>query len=175
MRSQEFEKVVDLYNDRMSLEEKASNSLSDAEFSARRDEFLLSIGYDVAIFLNNLIKSTRPKFILELGTSYGFSTLWLAEAAALYGGKVISIDIDADKSNFAKLKLTEAKLSHIVSFEVIDALEYLKSTSLMFEFVLLDIWKELYVPCFNEIVPKLSKGGWLVSDNIISPLIISEI
>jgi len=51
-----------------------------AEGFARRDEFLLPVGVDAAWFLHALIGARKPKCILELGTSYGYSTLFLADA-----------------------------------------------------------------------------------------------
>lgn len=50
-----------------------------------------------------------------------------------------------------------------------NALEYLAAATEIFDFVLLDIWKELYVPCFDLFYPKLNKAAWIAADNMLYP------
>jgi predicted O-methyltransferase YrrM len=135
----------------------------------RRDEFLLSVGVETAIFLNTLAKSARSKTILEIGTSYGYSTIWLAEAARTNGGKVITLENNPEKAKYAQQHLQEAGLSDFVEFRVGDALESIDNHQEMYDFILLDIWKELYVPCFERFFPKLNKSAWVIGDNMIFP------
>jgi predicted O-methyltransferase YrrM len=157
------------YNQRIEVENALMKALPTAEGMKRRDEFLLSVGEETAIFLSNLIKAAKPKTILEIGTSYGYSTLWLAEAAQSYRGKVITLENDTHKSEYAQQKMKEAGLEGIVSFVVGDARTYLKNTTETFDFVLLDLWKELYIPCFDLFFPKLNAGAYLISDNMLLP------
>lgn len=161
--------ILDEYHHRIEAENLLMKSLPLAEGMNRRDEFLLSVGEETAIFLNNLIKAAKPKTILEIGTSYGYSTLWLAEAAQSYGGRIITLEIDEEKSHFAQQKLMEADLSEKVEFVIGDAIEFLRNTQETFDFVLIDLWKELYLPCFDLVFPKLNKEAYLISDNIILP------
>jgi predicted O-methyltransferase YrrM len=135
----------------------------------RRDEFLLSVGEETGVFLNTLVKSAKPKLILEIGTSYGYSTIWLAEAAESYGGKIISLENNAQKADFAKNKLNKAGLSETTEIIVGDALDFLKNTDEIFDFVLLDLWKELYIPSFDLFFPKLNLQAYVISDNMIFP------
>ena len=80
-----------------------------------------SVGYETAIFLNTLVKSAKSKTILELGTSYGYSTIFLAEAARANGGQVITLEIHSEKIEYAKEKVREAGLSDFVDFRKGDA------------------------------------------------------
>jgi predicted O-methyltransferase YrrM len=153
----------------------AYQARADVERSAfddpnrRRDELLLPIGPATAGFLRTLIEETQAKAILEIGTSYGYSTVWLAEAARATGGKVISLELAARKANYAKAELGKAGLADFVDFRVGDALKTLESLPGPFEIVLLDVWKDLYVRCFDLLYPKLAPGAIVVADNMLFP------
>lgn len=164
-----IESVLKKYHKRIATETAIMQSLEIAEGMKRRDEFLLSVGLETGIFLNTLAKSAQSKTILELGTSYGYSTIWLAEAAKANGGRVITLENNPEKAAYARQKIKETGLSDVVEFRVGDALETLAQSTERFDFVLVDIWKELYVPCFDLFFPKLNKGAWVLGDNMIFP------
>lgn len=157
------------YHERMKTESERAEMLSPEERMSRVDEFLLPVGEETGVFLNTLAKAAKSKLILEIGTSYGYSTVWLAEAAKTIGGKVITLEVSADKAHYAIDKLAEAGLSAYVDFRVGDALQTIKQATETFDFVLVDVWKELYVPCFDLFFPKLNPGAWVVADNMIFP------
>lgn len=161
--------VLEDYHKRIEAEDALMQSLERAEGMKRRDEFLLSVGMETAIFLNNLAKSSKAKTILEIGTSYGYSTIWLAEAAKANKGLVISLENDAKKAAYAQKMIEKAGLSAYVDIRVGDALETINQAREQFDFVLLDLWKELYLPCFDLFYPKLNKGAWVAADNMIFP------
>jgi predicted O-methyltransferase YrrM len=166
---EKVEAVLKEYNQRMEEEDVRMRSLAPAEGMKFRDEFLLSVGAETAIFLNTLIKSAQSKTILEVGTSYGYSTIWLGEAAKANNSFVISLENSPEKANYAKQQIKKAGLADFVEIRVGDALESLAKANEMFDFVLLDIWKELYVPCFDLFYPKLKKGAFVIADNMIFP------
>lgn len=164
-----IEHVLEQYHNRMKEEVVLWQTLTMPELMGRRDELLLSVGLESGVFLNTLAKSAKSKTILELGTSYGYSTVFLAEAAMANGGKVITVEKSPEKSKYARQKITEAGLLDAVEFKVGDALEILADSEESFDLVLLDIWKELYLPCFELFFPKLVKGAWVLADNMIDP------
>jgi predicted O-methyltransferase YrrM len=164
-----IESVLAEYHKRIEEEDALAQSLSHEERNERLNEFLLPVGEEVGIFINSLAKSAKSQTILEIGTSYGYSTIWLAEAAKATGGKVISLEISAEKASFAQQKLEEAGLSEFVEFRVGDALETIEKATETFDFVLVDVWKELYLPCFDLFFSKLKKGAWVLADNMIFP------
>ena len=153
----------------------AYQARADAERGAfddpdrRRDELLLPIGPATASFLCTLVRGAQAKTILEIGTSYGYSTVWLAEAARATGGKVISLELHARKVDYAKEQLAKAGLTDYVEFRIGDALKSLEALPGPFEVVLLDLWKDLYVRCFDLFYPKLAPGGIIVADNMLFP------
>jgi predicted O-methyltransferase YrrM len=136
---------------------------------ARRDEFLLPVGEDVGRLLHTLILSHRPRRILEVGTSYGYSTLFLADAARAVGGQVITMDLADYKQAFMREQLAAAGLADHVETRCGDAVALIAAEAGPFDFVLLDIWKELYLPCFEALYPKLSEEGIVAADNMIDP------
>lgn len=166
--------VLAEYHQRMANENTLMKSLPKKEGMKRRDEFLLPVGEEVGRFLNAMVRGVNSKNILEIGTSYGYSTVWLAEAASKTGGKVTTLEIDEKKAAYSKSKLEQAGLIKNIDFKVGNALEYLaglqsSNDENQFDFVLVDIWKELYVPCFELFLPLLKKGAYVICDNMLYP------
>jgi predicted O-methyltransferase YrrM len=133
------------------------------------DELLLPIGPATAALVNTLIKEAGSRAILEVGTSYGYSTIWLAEAAQATGGVVTTLELHPRKADYARAQLEKAGLAELVDFRVGDALAALEQLPGPFDFVLLDLWKEFYVASFDLIYPKLADGALIVADNMIYP------
>lgn len=136
---------------------------------ADRNEFLLPVGVDVGAFLHALIIARKPKRILELGTSYGYSTLIMADAARTVGAELITMELADYKQAYAREQLEKAGLGGIVDFRCGDAVAMIRADPGPFDFILLDIWKELYTPCFDAFYPKLDEEAIIASDNMIFP------
>jgi predicted O-methyltransferase YrrM len=135
----------------------------------RRDDLLLPIGKATATLVSLLIKEMKAQSILEIGTSYGYSTVWLADAARATGGRVTTLELHAHKAEYARERIERAGLSAHVEFKIGDALETIRTLPGPFDFVLLDLWKNLYVPCFDIFYPKLAAGALVVADNMLFP------
>ncbi len=133
------------------------------------DELLLSVGREAGMLLYLLATGAQSKRILELGSSYGYSTVWLGAAARATGGKVQSLELRDYKIDHARQALTRAGLSTRVEFHAGDCLETLKTLPGPFDFVLLDVWKDLYLPCFELVHPKLAPGAIICADNMLIP------
>jgi len=133
------------------------------------DDLLLPIGPATATILSTLVEECGSRSILEVGTSYGYSTVWLAEAARATGGIVTTLELHSRKVEYARAQIAKAGLAEFVDFKLGDALETLKELPGPFEFVLLDLWKDLYIPCFDLIHPKLANGALIVADNMLHP------
>lgn len=166
---QAFERVLGIYRKRLDDEAAEAAALSRDEFARRRNDFLLAVGEPAARFLHSLAIGLGAKRIVELGTSYGFSTLFLADAARATGGKLYTYDSIPGKQAYARERIAEAGLSGFVEWRIGDALELLREQPGPVDFVLIDIWKELYVPSFELVYPLLADGGIVVADNMIRP------
>jgi predicted O-methyltransferase YrrM len=162
-------KVIEDYETRAQHDEELWNTLSEQEIKQRLDEFLLPVGRAAGTLMNLLIKGAGARRILEVGSSYGYSTTWLAEAARAVGGKVISLELRAAKTEYARAQLARVQLEDCVEFRVGDALASLAQLPGPFDFVLIDLWKDLYVPVFERLYPKLAPGAIIVADNMLQP------
>jgi predicted O-methyltransferase YrrM len=162
-------RVLAEYETRMDAENVEMESGDFAHLMARRDEFLLPVGPDTGRVLNMIIKGAKSRSILELGTSYGYSTVWLAEAARDTGGRVVSLELSDYKAKYAREALGRAGLADHVDIHVGSALETLPRFAGPYDFVLVDLWKELYVACLDLVYPRLSHGAFVAADNMIYP------
>lgn len=163
-----FQALLTHYHARMAEEDGLMKS-DPASFSRRRDEFLLAVGPEVGRLLHALIIGRGAKRILELGTSYGYSTAFLADAARHTGGRVYTMDLAANKQHYARKQLEEAGLLPQVEWMLGDATEMLKTLDGPFDFVLVDLWKNLYVPCLDLFYGKLAQHAVIVADNMLFP------
>lgn len=128
-----------------------------------------NIEAESAKLLSQFIRMQQAKAILEIGTSTGYSTLWLAEAAQATGGQVTTVEIDAKRSAEAKRHVAELELSEIVQFWVGDAVDYLKEAQHTFDFILLDAERNAYENYWPDLKRLIKpKGGVLIIDNVIS-------
>jgi predicted O-methyltransferase YrrM len=135
-----------------------------------RDEVLLWVGPDTGKLLHELVIGSGAKTILELGTSYGYSGVWLADAARKTGGTVITCDVAGNKQDYARGMIVKAGLSDFIDFRMGDARETIKTLSHGIDFVLVDLWKDLYVECLELFFPKLAAGATIVADNMLRPV-----
>ena len=122
-----------------------------------------------AQFLAQLVHIQRPQQILEIGTSTGYSTLWLAYAAQQVNARLTTLEIDADRSQQAASHLTDFNLSNGVEFWVGDAAQYLKQSQAIFDFILLDAERDAYVDYWPDLKRLMCVSrGVLVVDNVLS-------
>lgn len=161
--------VLAEYDERRERESALFRSLPPAELARRSDEFLISVGPEVGRFLNELIKGAGARHILELGTSYGHSTVFLAEAARATGGRVVSCDVHAGKQAYARARLEQAGLADRVELRLGDAHATIPTLDDGIEFVLVDLWKDLYISTFELFRPKLASGAYVAADNMLVP------
>ena len=116
-----------------------------------------------------LIRASRPSTVVEFGASFGISTIHLAAAVQDNGaGRVISTELSANKVTQARANLAEADLSDQVTILEGDARQTLADLDGPVEFVLLDGWKDLYLPVLHLLEPRLPPGALVIADDTIS-------
>lgn len=105
--------------------------------------------------------------IVEFGTSFGISTIYLAAAVKDNGGGlVIGSELEPTKHRVATANLAEAGLGAFADVRLGDALETLRDVPEPVDMVLLDGWKDLYLPVLGILAPKLRRGAVVMADNI---------
>ena len=120
-------------------------------------------------FLYDLLLKNQSQSIVEFGTSFGISTIYLAAAVKQNGGKVITTEILHEKCKVAKENFAKAGLSEYIELREGDALETLKSIDQPIDFLLLDGWNELYIPLLEMLEPHFKKGTLIYTDNANFP------
>ncbi len=124
---------------------------------------------ETAELLGVLIRASDALRILELGTSNGYSTVWLADAAEATGGSLLSVDIDAERTHLAREHLRSALLDDRVELRTEDAgLTLARSSDSEWDLVFLDAERPAYASYVTDLVRTLAPGGLLAVDNILS-------
>jgi predicted O-methyltransferase YrrM len=122
-----------------------------------------------AALLAVLVRATQARRVLELGTSNGYSTIWLADAVQRVDGRVTSVDIDPRRSELAGENLRMAGLGEFVTLVTEDAADALaKSADAAWDLILLDAERPFYAGYWPDLVRVLAPAGLLVVDNAIS-------
>ena len=118
-------------------------------------------------FLALLAASAPAGDLLEIGTSAGYSTLWISLACAIAGRTLTTFELLAEKASLARATFRAAQVEGIVKLIEGDARQYLSDYHTI-AFCFLDAEKEAYGECYEAVIPGLVKGGWLVADNAIN-------
>jgi predicted O-methyltransferase YrrM len=132
-------------------------------------ELYIPVSPEGGRLLYTLIRAGRPSTVVEFGTSFGISTIHLAAAVRDNGtGRVVSTELSAAKVARARANLAEAGLADVVTVLEGDALQTLAGLPGPVGFVLLDGWKNLYLPVLRLLEPGLPPGALVVADDTIS-------
>ena len=133
-----------------------------------RSQEMLAITADTGMFFSILLKAIRARRVLEVGTSAGFSTLWLADAIGKKG-RIISIELDPLKIERARKNFKQAGVDRLIEMRQGSALDVLHTLKGKFDFVLLDADKENIKKYFDFILPLVRVGGIIAADNMLYP------
>jgi predicted O-methyltransferase YrrM len=109
----------------------------------------LSISREQGIDLERLITENNLKNVVEFGTSFGISTLFLAKGVLATGGQVITTELIESKGRKARENFKNAGVADLIEVRIGDALETIKDHAAPHVFLLLDGCKDLYFPLFQ--------------------------
>lgn len=125
---------------------------------------------DAAKFLASLVMASKAERILEIGTSTGYSTLWLAYAIhqrANTNAHITSIDIDSARLAIAQQRLADINLAKQVKLVQADADDFLQQSQ-NYDLIFLDAERQYYAQYIKTLTAVLAVGGTLIVDNVIS-------
>ena len=131
-----------------------------------RNKRLRQITYNTGQLLSLLVVNLPEGEIIEIGTSAGYSALWLAFAARENGRKVKTFEIDPEKAALARETFRIAGLEEHIELLEGDFFSYAPQLNAI-AFCFLDAEKEIYESCFRQIAPKMVWNGLIVADNAI--------
>jgi len=134
-----------------------------------RAERMLNITPDTGPFLVLLIRALKVTRVLEIGTSNGYSTLWLAHAVEPLGGRVITVEISPFKVEIARRNFARAQMDSLITVEMTDAGDFFrKQPREKFDFLFLDSYRAEYPQWWPDIQTVLAPGALIVCDNAIT-------
>ena len=125
--------------------------------------------------LSMLSHMIQPTNILEIGTYTGYSAICLAEGLKK-GGKVVTIDRNAELEDFALSYFEKANVSNKIDFRIGNAIDIIPSLKEAFDLVFIDADKTNYSNYFDLVIDKLPKGAYIIADNVLwSGKVVQEV
>lgn len=155
--------------------EEQSRLEKSRSVNVQPEDRMLAITKDTGELLNIILRLTKAKNMLEIGTSVGYSAIWCAEAIFEQSGKIITIEKNPKKIKRAKDNFQKAELSDTITIKEGLAIDVLSEWSEkkknigFFDFVFIDADKENIIKYFDLIYPMVSIGGVIVTDNMLYP------
>lgn len=125
----------------------------------------LAISREQGEDLKKMIVEKQLKHVIEFGTSFGISTLFLAQAARQIGGRVVTTELIESKAQKALENFRRAGVEDLIQLRIGDALQTLKGHSSPIDLLLLDGWKDLYLSIFQMLEPNFHTNTIIYVDN----------
>src|SRR4051794_14828909 len=148
------------------LDELYAHGRAYDEQRQERVQRLRNVEPETAELLGVLVRAMHATRVLEVGTSNGYSTIWLGDAAQAVGGSVLSLEIEADRTAQAVDNVSEAGVADFVELRTQDAAEALRSfADSSFDLIFLDAERTLYAGYWPDLIRALRPNGLLVVDN----------
>jgi caffeoyl-CoA O-methyltransferase len=132
------------------------------------DKGQLAVSEEDGQFLRLMIVSKRAKHALEIGAASGYSAIWMGLGLRDTGGKLITIEYDAQRAREAKANIEKAGLTDVVQVVAGDAFKEIPKVQGPVDFVFLDAWKPDYKKFFDLVYPRLTPGGLFLAHNVIN-------
>lgn len=119
-------------------------------------------------FLHDFIVKRGYKKGLEVGTSNGYSAIWMGMGLRKMGGRLITLEVDQRRASLARENFAHVKLGEVIELREGDALEIIPQLKGPFDFVFIDAWKPDYIRYFRLLYPKIRPGGAILAHNVLS-------
>jgi predicted O-methyltransferase YrrM len=140
--------------------------MTTQERTEAMSEFYIPVTPEAGRLLYSLVRATRPTTVVEFGMSFGISAVHLAAAVRDNGnGRVVTTELSDTKIAAAKQTFAQTGLDDVITILEGDALSTLADLDGPVDFILLDGWKDLYLPVIKLLEPRLSTGALVVADN----------
>jgi predicted O-methyltransferase YrrM len=144
----------------------ARQALTSHERAETLQDIYMPVSPETGRLLYSLVRACRPEVVVEFGTSFGISTIHLAAAVTDNGtGHVVTTELSSRKATAAGENLEQAGLAGVVTILQGDGLQTLASVTGPVGFVLLDGWKDLYLPVLRLLQPRLTPGALVIADD----------
>ena len=136
------------------------------EWMREHQQGMWNISPREGLYLYNLVNKRHLKHGLEIGTSNGYSSIWIASALQSTGGHLLTLEIDEERAQLARDNFKAAGVESIVTLERVDALEEIPKLKGPFDFVFIDAAKSDYVRYLEMVMPLVPANGVIVAHNV---------
>jgi predicted O-methyltransferase YrrM len=153
---------------RTMLKELEDHAAAHDAVETEHSRKLLNLEPDTAQLVSILARSSGARRLLEIGTSNGYSTIWLAASIGPKGGRVTTIDRSPEKQALARENLSKAGLLEYVDLRCGDATEVVETLPGPFDFVFFDADRKSAPDQLTLLLPKLAPVALILADNVLS-------
>jgi caffeoyl-CoA O-methyltransferase len=143
-----------------------TRALERLRWMRQQEGNLWNVSPDEGAFLRDLAAKAQAKRALEIGTSNGYSGIWIAMGLRPTNGHLVTLEIDEGRARLAQENFRAAGVDSTVTLKLGDALKEVPKLQGPFEFVFIDAWKQDYVKYLNMVLPMVPPGGVIVAHNV---------
>ncbi len=129
---------------------------------------MLNVDANEGRYLYDHVVQAKTRRALEIGTSNGYSSIWIALGCRRTGGHLTTLEIDPHKIELARENFREAKVESLITLIEGDALRDVPKLKGPFEFVFIDAWKHDYVKYLDMVLPMVPAGGIIMAHNTLN-------
>ncbi len=147
-------------------EKKALEVLDDMDKNQRRG--MMNVSLEDGRLLRLLVEAMQAKHVVEIGTSNGFSGIWISLGLRATGGKLTTHEIDERRAKLARENFKKAGVESIVTLVFGDAHQEVPKLEGPIDLLFLDADKEGYIDYLQKLLPKVRPGGLIVAHNVTS-------
>ena len=127
---------------------------------------LWNVNPDEGAYLRDLAEKVHAKEALEIGTSNGYSSIWIGMGLRKEGGHLLTLEIDEGRAKLAQANFRAAGLDSVITLKLGDALKEVPKLRGPYDLVFIDAWKQDYVRYLDMVIPIVRSGGVIVAHNV---------
>ncbi len=152
----------------------AAEKMSDKELEAylermqRPERRFANIERSEGVWLRELVRKVNARRVLEIGTSTGYSGIWIARGLRETGGRLITIEYNQARYEAAATNFRLTGFDDLIEARHADALKETPKVEGPFDLVFIDALKPDYLKYYEMVLPKVRKGGVIVAHNVVS-------
>jgi predicted O-methyltransferase YrrM len=143
-----------------------ARALERLKWMRQNEGNLWNVNPDEGAFLRGLAEKVHAREGLEIGTSNGYSSIWIGMGLRKEGGHLLTLEIDEGRAKLAQANFRAAGLDSLITLKLGDALEEVPKLRGPYDFVFIDAWKQDYVKYLNMVIPIVRPGGVIVAHNV---------
>ena len=143
-----------------------ARSLERLKWMRQNQGNLWNVSPDEGAYLRDLAEKVQARDALEIGTSNGYSSIWIGMGLRKEGGHLLTLEIDEGRAKLARANFRAAGLDSVITLKLGDALVEVPKLQGPYDFVFIDAWKQDYVKYLNMVIPLVRPGGVIVAHNV---------